>query len=565
MAFQQPELSAPGVYVQEVPAGKHQITGVPTSITAFLGRTARGPINLPTIVRSFGEFVSTFGNLSAANPLTHAVQDFFNNGGTQAMIVRLFEGAATQAIAGIAPTSDRANLALQEAEKALVVAEEAVKKAGKNKQALADATNARDSAKGILAEKRAEIAVVTSGTALELMAANPGTWGNRLSYATNTNGITAMVKERFANEDWDAEDLFNLTLFRDLGNGRCDKETYANISLNPASGARNLLHILEHQSGLARICSGKAVKQNGSDSKPLSAETYLEGIDLLERVDIFNLLCIPGDHLDTDTTPTVYAAAAALCEKRHAMLIVDAPVAWEDDPSSVTPEKFSSDIGISAASTAARHAAVYFPRIVRPDPSRGGFPAKFPACGAVAGIMARTDASRGLWKAPAGLEAGVLGATGVSYIVADHESGHLNKQGVNCIRSFGSSGPVLWGARTMRGSDQLSDDFMYIPLRRLADFIEETLKRNTKWAVFEPNAEQLWSTLRLTITGFMRSLFRQGAFAGGAGDAYFVQCDASTTSGDDIDKGIVNIVVGYAPLKPAEFIVLYVQQMSGGE
>jgi hypothetical protein len=148
--------------------------------------------------------------------------------------------------------------------------------------------------------------------------------------------------------------------------------------------------------------------------------------------------------------------------------------------------------------------------------------------------------------------------------LTDAENGLLNKEGINCIRSFGS-GPVVWGARTMRGSDQLSDEYQYVPVRRLADYIEETLQRNTRWAVFEPNDDPLWTNLRLTVNNFMRDLFRQGAFAGsGAADAFFVLCDSSTTTQEDIDAGIVNIVVGYAPLKPAEFVVLYLQQMAGG-
>ncbi len=572
MDLPQPQLSAPGVYVQEVPAGKHHITGVSTSVTAFLGRAATGPVDTPTIVRSFGEYLATFGRMRLDLPMAYCVQDFFNNGGTEAMIVRLFEGDAGGAIASLsqlaAPaTSDDAAAkaaakALTEAQAALdaATAAAAAAKSGKPKT---DADKAVDKARGEVAKRTTALAEARGGVAVDLVAASPGGWGNRVTYTTDRDGISAMVQQRFANEDWDGSDLFNLKVVRDLGGGRSVEESFTNISLNPLAGGRHLAKVLENGASLARLAAGPVTAQQGRDSGHLSVATYLDGLQLLEKVDIFNLLVIPPDAPESDTDSQVLAAAAALCEKRRAFLVVDAPVAWEDNPTAVTPESFAADLGISAASTAARHAAVYFPRIVRPDPNRGNFPASFPCSGAVAGTIARTDRARGIWKAPAGLEAGLLGATGVSYVVGDHESGHLNKQGVNCIRSFGESGPVVWGARTMRGSDQLSDDFQFVPLRRLANYIEETLQRNTKWAVFEPNATPLWSNLRMTITAFMRGLFQQGAFAGAAGQAFFVNCDATTTTADDIERGVVNVVVGYAPLKPAEFVVLYIQQNAG--
>ena len=154
-----------------------------------------------------------------------------------------------------------------------------------------------------------------------------------------------------------------------------------------------------------------------------------------------------------------------------------------------------------------------------------------------------------------------MGATDLSYTLNDAESGSLNAQGINGIRSFVGTGPVLWGTRTMRGADQLADEFKYLPIRRLADYMEEYLLRNTKFAVFQNNNQALWTALTSTVEGFMRSLAARGAFAGGN---YFVRCDSSTTNQDDIDKGVVNMVIGYAPLKPAEFVILYLQQSAGG-
>jgi phage tail sheath protein FI len=185
-------------------------------------------------------------------------------------------------------------------------------------------------------------------------------------------------------------------------------------------------------------------------------------------------------------------------------------------------------------------------------------------CGIVAGVMARTDTQRGVWKAPAGLDASLNGTQGLQASLNDAENGTLNPLGINCLRSFPAAGKVVWGARTMRGADQMADEYKYVPVRRLALFIEESLFRGTQWVVFEPNDEPLWAQIRLNIGSFMHNLFRQGAFQGQSPkDAYFVKCDKETTTQNDIDLGTVNIVVGFAPLKPAEFVVIQLQQIAG--
>src|SRR3712207_7651940 len=170
--------------------------------------------------------------------------------------------------------------------------------------------------------------------------------------------------------------------------------------------------------------------------------------------------------------------------------------------------------------------------------------------GAVAGLIARTDATRGVWKAPAGTEATLAGVAGFSVMLTDRENGDLNPVGINCLRAFPVIGRVSWGARTLRGADQLSDEYKYLPVRRLALYIEESLYRGLKWVVFEPNDEPLWSQIRLNVGAFMNRLFRQGAFQGTTPrEAYFVKCDKETTTQGDINLGIVNVVVGFAPLK----------------
>jgi len=212
----------------------------------------------------------------------------------------------------------------------------------------------------------------------------------------------------------------------------------------------------------------------------------------------------------------------------------------------------------------ARNAALYFPRVQQSDPELDGQLDIFVPCGMVAGIMARTDTQRGVWKAPAGLDATLNGLTGLQVSLNDPENGILNPLGINCLRFFPASGRVVWGSRTLRGADQLADEYKYVPVRRLALYVEESLYRGTQWVVFEPNDEPLWAQIRLNVGAFMQNLFRQGAFQGKSPqDAYFVKCDKESTTQNDINLGIVNIIVGFAPLKPAEFVVIKLQQMAG--
>src|SRR5262249_33158467 len=214
--------------------------------------------------------------------------------------------------------------------------------------------------------------------------------------------------------------------------------------------------------------------------------------------------------------------------------------------------------------TRSRNAALFFPRIREANPLHDFQIETFGAGGAAAGTFARTDAQRGVWKAPAGLDATLVGVPALSDGLTDAENGELNPLGINCLRAFPVGGRVIWGSRTLKGADQLADEYKYIPVRRTALFIEESLYRGLKWVVFEPNDEALWAQIRLNVGAFMHNLFRQGAFQGTSPrDAYFVKCDKETTTQNDIDLGIVNIVVGFAPLKPAEFVVLKLQQIAG--
>jgi phage tail sheath protein FI len=211
----------------------------------------------------------------------------------------------------------------------------------------------------------------------------------------------------------------------------------------------------------------------------------------------------------------------------------------------------------------APNSALYFPWLRAADPLDENRVRAFPPCGFVAGVYARTDSTRGVWKGPTGIEAAVSGAVGTEVTLTDGEHGTLNPRGVNCIRMLPVYGPVVWGSRTLHGADDRGSEWKYVPVRRLALFIEESLLRCTRWVVFEPNDEALWSQVQLNVGAFMHDLFRQGAFQGNSPrDGYFVKCDMETMTHDEINCGVVNIVVGFAPLKPAEFVVIRIQQMA---
>ncbi|WP_338846085.1 phage tail sheath C-terminal domain-containing protein [Massilia sp. W12] len=519
-------VSYPGVYIEEVPSGVRTIAGVATSITAFIGRAARGPVDQAVTLDNFGEFERTFGKLHADYPMAYAVRDFFLNGGGTAVIVRLFKDKA--------------------------------------------------SALGQL-----------KVTNLTLQPANPGTWGAALRVRLDGD-IPKDSGKRFGLAD---EDLFNLTVnlngalevFRNLsvkeGPRRVDRvlaaesqwlrvDVSGDYAQSPSlkTGVRPSLH--DPVTDPSKLWSDDKLSTGVSDAAKLKdsdaldvatwkgSETDGTGVYALKQTDLFNLLCMPPDTRDGETPKAVLDEALAYCTRRRAMLIIDPPKAWNSVAKVSTDDVPQGD--------AARNAAVFFPRLLAPDPARNGQLDSFVPCGAIAGVFARTDATRGVWKAPAGLDASLQGSAGLSVVLSDPENGRLNQIGVNCLRSFPNAGRVVWGARTLRGADQLADEYKYIPVRRLALYIEESLYRGSQWAVFEPNDEPLWGQLRMSLGAFMHNLFRQGAFQGAsAREAYFVKCDKETTTQNDINLGIVNVVVGFAPLKPAEFVVIKLQQIAG--
>jgi phage tail sheath protein FI len=394
----------PGVFIGEIPSDVRTIPGISTSIAAFIGRALAGPVNQAVTINGYSDFERIFGGLWLESTLGHAVSDFFLNGGSEAIIVRLRH-----------------------------------------------------------AESENDV-------------------GPQPDFSTDEVALTA------------------------------------------------------------------------ADFLPDNAEQEQQGLYALDQADLFNILCLPPYLATGDVDPELISAAAAYCEKRRAMLLIDPPSDW------TTKDK--AKIGMSAGvGTSSMNAAIYFPRLKQQNTLRDNQLENFVPCGAVAGVYARTDAQHGVWKAPAGLVAALKDVPALSLDLTDAENRELNPLAINCLRTMPMSGRVIWGGRTLQGADGLNSEWKYVPVRRTALFIEESIDRGTKWVRFGVNDELLWAEVRLNVGTFMHGLFRQGAFQGTTPkDAYLVRCDKETTSSHDIDLGIMNIVVGFAPLKPAEFVTIRVQQ-----
>jgi phage tail sheath protein FI len=520
----------PGVYIEEIPSGVRTITGVATSITAFVGRAQRGPTDDPKVINSFGDYERFFGGLWLDSTMSYAVRDFFINGGGQAVIVRLYN----------AETGDTAK-----------------------------PSNAEFDCNG-----------------LPIISLYPGRWGNFLRVRVD-HDVSAETAIRYGVTQ---ADLFNFFVF-DKATGQI--EQFRNVTV--IDSPRRIDNVLKQESALVKVSGAlPATRPNkhndasagtnvwddtangtytkvddtdkASDGLALTSDNFIgqgkeglkKGLYSLENADLFNLLCIPPylSSNDVDYT-TLMTAAATYCEKRRAMLMVDTPSTWTS--------KDAAKAGIAAGvGTKSKNSALFFPRLRQPNSLRDNQIEEFVACGAVAGIIARTDAERGVWKSPAGLDATLRGVPSLTVPLTDAENGELNQLGVNCLRSIPPAGRIVWGARTLQGDDRFASEWKYIAVRRTALFIEESLYRGTQWVVFEPNDEPLWSQIRLNVGAFMHNLFRKGAFQGTTpGDAYFVKCDKESTTQNDINLGIVNIIVGFAPLKPAEFVIIKLQQITG--
>lgn len=508
------QLTYPGVYVQEIPSGVQTITGVSTSIVAFVDSFSYGPMNKPTLVQSWSEFERYFGGLDANSISSYGIQQFFINGGSQAYVVRVGTNAAAKSHADF----------------------------GTNH------------------------AVVR--------ARNEGSWGDRLRIRIeNLSGTNLdLIVERVHTEESDKASV---------GAKIVASEKYMGLSTK-ISDPRSVYEVLKESSELIELdITGVAVGtteiqglvntafangvytnaislESGANSGPLTADIVTAGVTLLEKVDLFNILCLPiaAESLSGNAA-TLYASAKVFCEKKRAFLLVDIPAGTTHTTIDTYKD---TTLGSNAKS---KNAAIFFPRVIVADPLNSYRPKSIPASGSIAGLFSRIDGTRGVWKAPAGVEALINGIVKLDEEITDDQNGVLNPKGINCLRRFPVYGTINWGARTLIGSDQEGSEWKYIPVRRLALYIEESLFRGTKWVVFEPNDEPLWAQIRQSVGAFMMDLFRQGAFQGSTpSQAYYVRCDGTTTLPLDRERGVVNIEVGFAPLKPAEFVVLKFQQIA---
>lgn len=284
-----------------------------------------------------------------------------------------------------------------------------------------------------------------------------------------------------------------------------------------------------------------------------AARLRREGVYALDTVN-FNLLCLPPPSAGRDFSAATWARAAAYCRQRGAVLLVDAPAAWHDLSTAIAGmEALRAAVGPTAAS----HAAVYHPRLRVQDPQHQGASLDVAPGGAVAGLIARTDAQRGVWKAPAGTEAGLSCAMEPTQKLSDATQAPLNAAGLNGLRVFAGKGLVVWGARTLAGADGQASEWKYLPVRRLALQVQRSVEASAGWVVFEPNDEPLWTRLQAAVQDFLFALWRQGAMMGmKPEEAFFVRCDRSTMTPADITAGRVQLFIGLAALKPAEFVVV---------
>jgi uncharacterized protein len=645
----------PGVYIEEVPSGVRTISGVATSVAAFVDFFARGPMNRAVQVLNMGDFEREFGGLDTRSEASYGIRQFFLNGGGEAWVVRVASastqnplGRATAVLrdgtgstAGTALTISAAsegswgnalrartdagpdssfNLTLTEyvteggverpvrtethrglsmsasspREVETVVNEESqlvtVERGTSNNPPLQNGTisgvfTGDVSFTGSTARRSLDVTIgsvtaraefdrpadpVTLAQAAPLLeTAIRGARPDRPEFAGTTVTVTGDNRLRvLAGPGGSPSET--VTFAASTGTG-ADTNTAGDLKLTGSAVSAN---VQEYALGLTTAVANTAQASGatGGDGLPpnsqalIGSENLKTGIHALEDVDLFNLLCIPRAALDggaaagelsATEAQAVTTVAEAYCAKRRAFFIMDAPNG-EEEPVEIRAWLAGND------SLRDRNAALYYPRLRIPDPLNEFRLRSVGASGTIAGLYARTDNERGVWKAPAGTDAVLRGVSELEYRLTDPENGTLNPLAINCLRTFPVFGTVCWGARTLDGSDQEASEWKYVPVRRLALFLEESLYRGTKWVVFEPNDEPLWSQIRLNVGAFMQNLFRQGAFQGKSPrEAYFVKCDSETTTQNDINLGVVNVLVGFAPLKPAEFVIIRLQQMAG--
>jgi uncharacterized protein len=544
-----PTLTYPGVYLQELPSAVQPIVGVPTSVAAFYGRAPQGQVDYPYQVNSWADYENEFGGLDTSYPLSYAVYLFFVNGGATALVVRYNDPNVLTASAQLSGdiTLDASSPGDWGTQLQAEIDYENLLNPEVN---LFNLTITQKQGSTVVAQEVYPGASLTKGNAQYLPTL---LMASQLVTPAAGNGWTQKPAAT-------ADLAFTFPAGGAAGAGAAGATGGAagGGSAGAAGGGAAGGGAAGAGGGAAGAQPTGGAGDTGGPLPTLGDQGQKTGIYALLKADIFNILCLPVDPLTTYDAQTL-SDAAEFCATYRAMLIVDPPLDWTNIP---PPLQFPTITGSPALSPASANAATYYPNLVLTDSTGATF--NVGPCGAVAGVWAATDNNRGVWKAPAGTAATITGITGFTAQVDDGESGTINPLAVNGLRMMPVVGPVVWGARTTVGADQSPNQWKYIPVRRLALYIEESLRRGMQWAVFEPNDEPLWSSLRLNVTTFMQGLFRQGAFAGTTpAQAYLVQCDANNNPPDQVALGIVNVLVGFAPLYPAEFVIINIQQQAG--
>lgn len=640
------QVTYPGVYIQERSSGVRTIGTVSTSIAAFVDFFVEGPMNEARRIQGMGDFERIYGGLHADSAASYGIAQFFQNGGSDAYVIRVAAADATHPLA-------TASVSLREPGGTLAATLSAVNPGawGNSLRAVVEPksdgtfdlqvirySSSSDTAKPIAAdapflsltmasggryfkevigegsalvtathEGSATVAPAASGTLgvsadpdlFDLAAptlpvtdtaftitligtTTSATYDTTLSYTTAPTTLKELrrtleraiqgAKDSSGNQPATLAGA-SVTLVGDrflvrLRRGATGYSPAMRISFSSGVGPLGLAsgdafeNVQEYVLGATASIAAQQAGTVGADGLAADADALIgnrgdkSGIYGLVDVDLFNILCIPrAAELDDAPRSAVYGAALTFCEEERAFLLVDFPESkntvdeiadWVDD-----------NAGFKGTNT-----ALFFPRVNVPDPLNEYRPKALATSGTIAGVFARTDATRGVWKAPAGLDAVLRGVHSLAASLTDGQNGVLNPQAINCLRTFPIHGSVVWGARTLVGADAAASEWKYIPIRRLTLMLEESLYRGTKWVVFEPNDEDLWAKIRQNVRTFMLGLYRQGAFQGkGPDEAFFVKCDGETTTAGDRNRGIVNIEVGFAPLKPAEFVVITIQQI----
>jgi phage tail sheath protein FI len=538
--------SYPGLYIEELPLSAHSISAAPTSIAAFVGYShpyLTEKFDEAVRIFSFTDFEREFGGLFSSGlvdpNLGRAVNQFFLNGGSDAYVVglrpRLYNNAGT-VVGTFGPGAGE--IAFQ----ASVTTDAPTHGFVLTAKVLADVVKLT--------------AVVTNIRAAAPLP-NPSPPPNLLPAVANSV-FDLIITYGGTVETYRGIDLAGTG---DNGPDKIVKKRSTLVTLKaPSGGAFGTAFASATPQTLVFAAVNAPTPIVGVQPFTFRGGDYddqLQANSSLDKVEIFNILVLPGV-----SDNNVLSTALSFAERKRAFMIVDAPYdAAADASGSLTPIKDLMDNG---SIPRGQNGAIYFPWLLSTDPMRGTTE-PMPPSGFVAGVYARTDTERGVWKAPAGIAATVRNTTGpVPHgRMNDQQHGVLNDVSVNALRAFRGEGTVVFGSRTLVGNNTAYPQSKYVPVRRMTLFIEQTLIANLRWVVFEPNDAPLWIAIRTSVSNFMLSLFNQQALAGTKpSEAFQVKCDGTTTTPDDQANGIVNIVVAFAPLKPAEFVVIKIAQLT---